>query len=371
MATLGDSSTVYSSVKDYYGKVLASSKDLKTSACTAGSAPHPLILDIIKRIPHAVTDKFYGCGNPIPLGIQGRSVLDLGSGSGRDCYVAASLVGPQGSVVGVDMTDEQLQTARESIAAYSQALGYTPNLKFLTGYIESLAETGVAKESIDVCISNCVINLSPDKPRVLKGVYESLRSGGEMHFSDIYADSQLPDSVRTHDVLLGEGLAGALYSKEFEQIASDIGFARPRVLSISHIDVYDVELKKLVGDTKFYSITYRLFKVPQPDGERELDQGQTATYLGTIEGCENEYALDVNNVFPKGVPVKVSGNTAAVLTSAWLAGYFEVTAGSTGSESQAEMSIQSTESLMAKATLAALCGASSSASSGCSKPMTK
>ncbi|KAI8318454.1 hypothetical protein GQ54DRAFT_84273, partial [Martensiomyces pterosporus] len=128
MATLGDSSTVYSSVKDYYGKVLASSKDLKTSACTAGSAPHPLILDIIKRIPHAVTDKFYGCGNPIPLGIQGRSVLDLGSGSGRDCYVAASLVGPQGSVVGVDMTDEQLQTARESIAAYSQALGYTPNL---------------------------------------------------------------------------------------------------------------------------------------------------------------------------------------------------------------------------------------------------
>ena len=109
-----------------------------TAACTAASAPHPVVRDIIRKIPSVVTDKFYGCGNPIPLGIAGKRVLDLGSGSGRDCYVAAVLVGPSGSVTGIDMTDEQLQTARDNIQPYSDVLGYTPNIKFLTGHIEFL-----------------------------------------------------------------------------------------------------------------------------------------------------------------------------------------------------------------------------------------
>ncbi|KAJ2802099.1 hypothetical protein H4R21_002549, partial [Coemansia helicoidea] len=115
MVDLKRMDSVHASVKEYYGRVLGSSKDLKTSACTAGAAPHPVVMGIIGTVPAAVNDKFYGCGNPIPLGIEGMDVLDLGSGSGRDCYVAAALVGPSGSVTGVDMTDEQLQTARENI----------------------------------------------------------------------------------------------------------------------------------------------------------------------------------------------------------------------------------------------------------------
>ncbi|ORX70518.1 hypothetical protein DL89DRAFT_292180 [Linderina pennispora] len=237
-----NSDTVYTSVKDYYGKVLESSKDLKTSACTTGSAPHPIVLDAIRKIPSAVTDKFYGCGNPIPLGITGKSVLDLGSGSGRDCYAAAALVGPEGSVIGVDMTDEQLATARENIGEFARTLGYAPNLKFLTGYIEMLREAGVPEKSIDICISNCVINLV---------------------------------------------WPGALYTKEFESIAQTIGFARPRILAISHIEVHDAELKALVKDIKFYSITYRLFKVAEND-QKEIARGQTATYLGTVAGHEDQ-----------------------------------------------------------------------------------
>lgn len=92
--------------------MLKSSKDLKTSACTAAGRPHPLLVRLMGRLPAEVLDKFYGCGAPVPLGIEGLRVLDLGSGSGRDCYLAAALVGEAGSVTGVDMTAEQLEARR-------------------------------------------------------------------------------------------------------------------------------------------------------------------------------------------------------------------------------------------------------------------
>ncbi|KAJ2419372.1 hypothetical protein GGF47_004687 [Coemansia sp. RSA 2524] len=361
MASLGDSNAVYSSVKDYYGKVLESSKDLKTSACTAGAAPHAIVRKIIKTIPSAVNDKFYGCGNPIPLGIEGKDVLDLGSGSGRDCYVAAALVGPQGSVTGVDMTDEQLQTARENIDAFGTTLGYTPKLKFVTGYIEELKAAGITDSSADICISNCVINLSPNKKLVLQGVFDALRSGGELYFSDVYADQQLPSSVRTHDVLLGECIGGALFTQEFEQMAVNIGFARPRVLSVGHIAINDAELQGLVGGAKFYSILYRLFKVPQ---EQALDSF-VAEYKGGIEGHEDEYMLDVDHVFGRGKRVQVDANTAAVLSSAWLAGFFKVDKVESADGLEPAASTTATEVLMEQAYNSS---SSNSGSSSCCAP---
>ena len=111
-------SSTYEHVQDYYGKVLATSKDLKTSACTASGRPHPRIIDLMKKVPAEVMDKFYGCGAPLPLGVDGLKVLDLGSGSGRDAYVCAALVGEQGSVTGIDMTQEQIQVV---VLGYSKA----------------------------------------------------------------------------------------------------------------------------------------------------------------------------------------------------------------------------------------------------------
>jgi len=123
----------YESVQNYYGKVLSTSKDLKTSACTASGRPHPEILRLIQKVPAEINEKFYGCGAPIPLGISGRRVLDLGSGSGRDCYVAAALVGESGFVTGVDMTDEQLAVSQKYVEEFCQTtLGYAqPNMKFV------------------------------------------------------------------------------------------------------------------------------------------------------------------------------------------------------------------------------------------------
>ncbi|KAJ1957571.1 Dicer-like protein 1 [Linderina pennispora] len=262
------------------------------------------------------------------------------------------------------MTDEQLTTARENIGEFARTLGYAPNLKFLTGYIEMLREAGVPEKSIDICISNCVINLSPDKPRVLQGVYDSLRDGGELYFSDVYADAEIPEAIRTHDVLLGECLAGALYTKEFESIAQTIGFARPRILAISHIEVHDAELKALVKNIKFYSITYRLFKVAEND-QKEIARGQTATYLGTIAGHEDKYELDVDNVFARSVPVKVSANTAEILAKSWLSPFFAIEG--IAADDGEELKTTSTESLMESALTASCCKPKQD-SSGCCPP---
>merc|ERR1712176_1131770 len=107
-------------VKEYYGETLQSTDDLKTTACCTSEddRPNDVVRNLIKSVPDEVTAKFYGCGYPIPLGIQGMHILDLGCGSGRDCYVAAALVGEKGTVTGVDMTQQQLQVARVNSEAY-------------------------------------------------------------------------------------------------------------------------------------------------------------------------------------------------------------------------------------------------------------
>ena len=127
--------------QEYYGKVLSTNKDLKTSACTAAGRPHPYVQKIIKNIPIEVREKFYGCGAPLPLGIEGLRVLDLGSGSGRDSYAAAALVGEKGSVTGIDMTAEQLKVARQHAERYcKEILGYSkPNLQFVEGSKRTLS----------------------------------------------------------------------------------------------------------------------------------------------------------------------------------------------------------------------------------------
>ena len=318
----------FDSVKEYYGKVLSNSKDLKTSACTASGRPHPVVLQSIRKIPNEVNEKFYGCGTPLPLGIQGLSILDLGSGSGRDCYIASDLVGENGSVIGLDMTDEQLSVARNNVDTFTKTLGYAkPNLKFLKGYIEKIIESGVEKASVDMIISNCVVNLSPDKPSVLRGAYDALKVGGELYFSDVYCDRRLPKHVLEHEVLWGECLAGAMYIEDFVRESQKVGFADPRVLDTAEIKVTDPELAEICGEARFYSITYRLFKLPGQLETKCEDYGQYAVYKGTVSGHPNSYTLDDHHKLEKNKPFLVCGNTAAMLGEdgvSWLAPHFNI-----------------------------------------------
>eukprot|EP00762_Andalucia_godoyi_P008445 ANDGO_05750.mRNA.1 Putative arsenite methyltransferase len=316
---------VYESVKRYYGKVLCCSADLKTSACCTAGRPPGWLRSILSRVPEEIMSKYYGCGTPLHTGIDGLHVLDLGSGSGRDCYVAAALVGPTGSVTGVDMTVEQLDVSRRHADSYCKNdLQYpTTNLRFVQGFIEYLDRAGIADSSIDLVISNCVVNLSPSKARVLSEVFRVLRNGGEFFFSDVFCDRRLPQSVRENELLLGECIGGALYVNDFLELCSGVGFADPRRVSIRPIAVENEELAAIVGNARFFSIEWRLFKIAGLEPNCE-DYGQSAVYRGGILGSTALYRLDDKHTFEAGRPERVCGNTALMLANTWLGKYFAV-----------------------------------------------
>lgn len=249
-------------VKDYYGKRLASSGDLITNVCKLGIKFNKDIIDTLKLIPDDVKNRFYGCGSPFVDNVKGLTVLDLGSGSGRDCYVMANLVGKDGHVIGVDMTDALLEIANNNIKEYEKNLGWKPNLEFKKGYIENLNDIGIDNNSIDLCISNCVINLTSNKKNVLSQVYNVLKTNGRFVFSDTYANKELPEYIKIDPKLVGERLGGSMSIIEFENLANEIGFKNIEKININHININDDFLDKKFNndDIKFFSITYKLNK---------------------------------------------------------------------------------------------------------------
>ena len=193
---------MFEEVKDYYGKVLQSSGDLKTNACCTDTDMPGHLKQAMSKIHTEVASRYYGCGLVRPQQLEGMRILDLGSGSGRDCYILSHLVGEQGFVVGVDMTDEQLAVANKYIDYHTEAFGYAkPNVEFKKGYIEKLDELELEDNSFDIIVSNCVINLSPDKESVLKEAYRVLKHGGEHYFSDVNSERRVPQEL-VHDQVL-------------------------------------------------------------------------------------------------------------------------------------------------------------------------
>ncbi|MEE4212094.1 MAG: methyltransferase domain-containing protein, partial [Parvularcula sp.] len=171
----------------YYGQVLQGSSDLKTDACCTLEAPPATIRRALSQVHEEVTSRYYGCGLVAPELLNGLRVLDLGSGSGQDAYVLSQLVGANGSVVGVDATDEQLAVAERHKDWHAERFGFA-NVSFLKGDIERLDDLPLEAESFDLIVSNCVINLVADKLAVFSHAHRLLRPGGELYFSDVYAD---------------------------------------------------------------------------------------------------------------------------------------------------------------------------------------
>ena len=300
-------------IQDYYGKELSSSDDLKTNACCTPAAQPPHITNALLSVHEEVLAKYYGCGLTIPYDLEGMRILDLGSGSGRDCYIAAQLVGENGSVVGVDMTDDQLAVANKHLDYHREAFGYAAsNVSFLKGNIEALDELDLEAGSFDLIISNCVINLAVDKEKVLRDAYRLLKPGGEMYFSDVYCDRRVPQALQDDPVLWGECLSGAMYWNDFLGAAMVAGFTDPRSVSNSPITVDNEALQAKLGDLRFYSVTYRLFKIDGLDRSCE-DFGQAIRYKGSIEGLPHSFDLDDHHHFPKGKIEPVCGNTYKML----------------------------------------------------------
>ncbi|CAK8673293.1 unnamed protein product [Clavelina lepadiformis] len=266
--------------------------------------------DVMALIHDEVVEKYFGCGLVVPGCLEDMKILDLGSGSGRDCYALSKLVGKDGFVTGVDMTDEQLDIANRHVDFHMKAFGFDkPNIKFVKGYVENLKDAGIADNSVDIIVSNCVMNLCKDKREVLSEAYRVLKEGGELHFSDMYADRVLSDEIRSNKILWGEGLSGALHWKQLFDLAKDVGFETPRTVTYSDLQVTKPELKKLVGDAKYAAVVYRLFKLPK-GADRNASQ---VTYKGTIINNEDEINFDHNLTFKNGASMTVDGDTAAIL----------------------------------------------------------
>jgi len=278
----------------------------------------------LKEIHPEILNKFYGCGSPIPPALSGVTVLDLGCGTGRDVYVASRLVGADGFVIGLDMTDEQLAIANKYLDVQMKQFGFLrPNVEFRKGYIENLQHARIKDNSVDVVISNCVINLSPDKKATFSEIFRVLKPGGELYFSDVFVGCRLPKKLQSDPVLYAECLGGALYIEDFRRILREVGCLDYRVVSKRKITLNNSELKAKVGAIDFYSMTVRAFKLDSLEDICE-DYGQIAQYAGTMLEYPHSFILDDRHAFITEKPMLVCGNTASMLGETRYTKHFKI-----------------------------------------------
>lgn len=183
---------------------------------------------------------------------------------------------------------------------------------FRQGYMEDLRALGIDDDSIDVVMSNCVLNLSLDKRAVFGEIFRVLKPGRELFFSDIFSDRRVPERFHSDPILHGECLAGAMYTEDFRRLLRDLGCLDYRVTSSRRIELDNPEVEKTIGMVGFHSMTIRAFKLPDLEDIRE-DYGQAARYHGTIPDWPHFFDLDGHHRFLSGKPMLVCGNTASML----------------------------------------------------------
>ncbi len=249
-------------VREEYGAIAKESGSC-CGSCSCVDLQSGYVASQLQGIP-GEADLGLGCGNPtVPAELKsGETVLDLGSGAGVDCFLAARQVGDKGHVIGVDMTPEMLDRARRIAAESAQA-----NVEFRLGEIENLP---VADDTADVVISNCVINLSTDKGRVFREIFRALKPGGRLVVSDIVRLRELPAFLRDNDAAYASCISGAMRKDEYLAAITAAGGTRPEVLKESPygneimkdwLEAIDLPAEKLQGQEPFLaSITVRAWK---------------------------------------------------------------------------------------------------------------
>ncbi|MFN8411534.1 MAG: arsenite methyltransferase [Anaerolineales bacterium] len=205
-------SPIHETVREHYAQRIKKG----ASCCDTSNNIYPI--DLLNTIPSDVANTSYGCGDPITLASlkPGQTVLDLGSGAGLDCLLAAQKVGPEGRVIGVDMTPEMIERAQANAKRVKAT-----NVEFRQGYLEDLP---VESNTVDVIISNCVINLSPDKEKVFHEAFRVLAPGGKLAVSDIVTEGPLPEAIKKSLSAWAGCVAGAVDSGAYIDMMKAVGF---------------------------------------------------------------------------------------------------------------------------------------------------
>ncbi|MEQ8735070.1 MAG: methyltransferase domain-containing protein [Rhodospirillaceae bacterium] len=291
----------------------------------------------LKVIPAEVIERDYGCGDPSQYIREGETVLDLGSGTGKICFIASQVVGKNGQVIGIDMTDEMLDVARRNAPIVAEHIGFG-NVEFRRGHIEDLATDVTALDailastpisnaeqladfdearsrqkreaplvddnSIDVIVSNCVLNLvaDTDKPALFKEMFRVLKKGGRIAISDIVSDELSPVHLKKDDTLWSGCISGALQEHEFIALLEDVGF-----YGIT-IDKRDAEPWQVVEGIEYRSVTVLAWKGKEgPCWEKN----QAVMYKGPFSSV----ADDDGHAYIRGKPMAVCEKTYKILTS--------------------------------------------------------
>ncbi|MCJ7751273.1 MAG: methyltransferase domain-containing protein, partial [Armatimonadetes bacterium] len=284
-------------IRQYYGEA---AREPKTEIC------QPINIDQrhLAHIPDEVIARSYGCGSPVFAADprRGETVLDLGSGAGMEAFIAARLVGAEGRVIGLDMTPDMLRFATDAARTVAEKLGYS-NVTFSQGFLEKLPLAGAG---IDAVISNCVINLSPEKLKVFAEIKRALKPGGRLVISDLVSQSPLPPEIRFNPRLKGECIAGAMTEKKLLATLEKLGFVG--------IEILQKNAWRTVDEIGFDTITVRalkpkagsrvLYRYPGPFRSVTLDSGHE---LARGAAAEIDSAL---------LPLNGNGRPAASPTAA-------------------------------------------------------
>lgn len=299
----------------------------------------------LKIIPQEVIEKDYGCGDPSRWVREGETVLDLGSGTGKICFIAAQVVGAKGRVIGVDMTDDMLAVARRNAPVVAERLGFA-NVEFRKGRIQDLAldlelldaelrkrpitdaasflaadelaeelrvsRPLVATESVDVVVSNCVLNLVEPraKKQLFAEIFRVLKNGGRAVISDIVADEEVPDAMQKDPTLWSGCISGALTEEAFLQAFADAGFYGIELVK------FDTQPWQTVEGIEFRSVTVQAFKGKQGAC---FERNQAVIYKGPFR----EVLDDDGHRMERGVRYAVCDKTYQLYKKAPYAQFFE------------------------------------------------
>jgi len=278
-------------VSERYARALATGEQI---CCPTGYN----FKELKRFIPEEVLRASYGCGTPAGLASvkPGETVLDIGSGGGIDCFDAARRLGPTGRVIGIDMTDEMLALARRNAPIVAKNLGH-PAL--ITDFRKGRAELmPVEDNAVDLVMSNCVINLAPDKRRVFREMFRVIRPGGRFTISDIVADQPVPTYLLHDTAKWGDCLSGALPAWDYLDGLVEAGF----------LGVHQVTFTpwRVIDGIHFFSLTLTGYKLPTP-----VDS--TDTSFATLLGPFSRVVDELGQKYQRAVPEPISNSTASLL----------------------------------------------------------